>query len=771
MSGVSPPPAAGPSTRLTPREAEVLRYVSLRLTNREIGERLVLSTRTVESHVSSLLAKLGATTRRELAELGAGHLAARSILPVARDGTVGRDDDLTVIGRLIGAHRLVTLTGPPGVGKTRLATEAARALPAGTAVRVVELGPARGPESVADRLLVALGGRQLPGQDATAAWTTTVVSGPVLVLMDDCERVLSAAAAAVEGLLASHGTVRVLATSREPLGVDGEVVRPVAPLAVPAADATLEEVLGADAVRLLVERSAATGAGLSVHEGNAAAVARLCRSLDGLPLALELLAGRLRAFTPEQLVDRLDDTMSLLSPAAAGGPRRRSLRQAIASSYDALSEVERDVFRGLAVFPASFTLEAAEAVCAPVGAARDIDMVLARLVDRSLVHVVPAGAVNRYRLLDTLRGFARERLPADHRTELMARHAAYVGQAVEDAEARLHGPAARPWREQLRALQDDVAVALEWSLRHDGDLALRIVGAMPQFWEDTDQRRTGIDWAERALAAGVGDARVRLKALLAAATLVAPWDFGRGSELVDEAYVLAAELDEPLWWALTHAAAVKAAAYAPGQPGVGDEVAQRALTFFAEAGDAWNAAEVLTARSLLQSPREAVTTLAEARRLYEQVGDELRAANVAYMTASFLARDLGDVVAAAQLAEQVLAVSLRGGHEHEAAHARSILAEVALHDGSTQRAAELATECLAVFRRAADHRCASAMLLVLGRTAILGGDVRAARSCLEEVLTVARLGAHTRTVPLARAALAEVDERERADAAQRLRRE
>jgi predicted ATPase/DNA-binding CsgD family transcriptional regulator len=767
MAGARRAPVAG-DVQLTPREAEVLQYLRLRLTNREIAERLVVSTRTVESHVSSLLAKLGKTGRRELAETGSTTDAGlpSPSLPVPLDSFVGRSDELDELIGLLRSQRLVTLVGPPGVGKTRLAVEVARRVAASYAggVRLVELAPVTDEADVADRLLIALGGRQVPGQTALATLGTEARDESLLVLIDNCEHLLPAAAAVVHALFRTWPHTVVLATSREPLHLPGEFVRPVRPLSLPdPAETEPARVRAAESVRLLLDRAGASGAGLSITDTNAAAVALLCRRLDGLPLAVELVAGRLRTLTPDQLADRLDTGLSLLAEPGVG-TGDRTLRGAIERSHAGLSTTEAALFASLAVFPGTFALEAVEDVCADAIAPQDMIGTFSTLADRSLVSVVPSGTANRYRLLDTLHAYAAEQLPAGQRERLAARHASYFAALAAEAEPSLHGSGAQEWLSRLRVEQDNLGQALEWALGHQPGLALRLVGALGQFWQDTDQRRSGIEWAERALAVDADTpAAERLGALLAAAILVAPSDARRCAALVAEATVVAREVGDAGWWARTQLAAATSAAYTadatPDERAAAELAARAASSWFRRVGDHWRAAEALTALSLLQSEQDAIVTLADARGLYELVGDELRAANCAYLTASLAVRELDDPRRAQQLAEDALAMAVRVGNEHETAHARSILAEVHLRDGALQLASEVAAECLSVFRRAADHRCVSAMLLLLGTAAARRGEDVTALAHLREALDVARLGAHARTVPLVHLELAALQSR------------
>ena len=744
---------------ITPRELEVLRCVVQRLSNREIAERLVVSSRTVESHVSALLAKLGVTGRRELAARGAALLdqpaaAGASGLPVALNHFVGRARELDEIAARLSSGRLVTLTGPGGIGKTRLALEVGRGAGGGyrDGGRVVDLTPVRHEADVADRVLAALGVGQVPGQ---AALDTLVANGSdraVLLVLDNCEHVLSGCAVLVEKLLGHWPEVGVLATSREPLGVPGELVCQLDALAVPNAQ-TVEpgEVMATDAVRLLVDRARSAGTDFAVTDANAADVALLCRRLDGLPLALELIAPRLRTFTPEQLVGRLDDRLALLTTGAPGVPsRHRTLRRAIDWSFESLSGPERSLFTALAVFPGSFSLESAETICSD-SAADPMDVVetLPRLVERSLVITVPAATSNRYRLLETLRDYAHERLDPAAARSFWDRHATHFLELAERAEPELRGAREPEWLDRLRAEQDNLDAAVEWSLRHQPADALRFVGALSRFWEDTDQRRSGVDWAERALVVRTAPSAVRLRALIAAAELIAPWDAGRLGELAGEVDQMAQQLDDECWSAHAKICRTRAMAYAPTRTEMATTHAEEAISYFRAEGDRWRTAHGLQALSLMQPPQQALHTLHEAHRLFAAEGDRLSAANCAFMMASVLVRDLDNPAPAQQLSRDALDVFEQLGSEHEQAHARSILAEIDHRNGKTQRAADAARDCLVTFRRVADHRCESAMLLLLAGMAGDRGDTGAAIPLLRETLAVATTGAHTRTVPLA----------------------
>ena len=342
-------------------------------------------------------------------------------LPTVRTELIGRTDDVTSLMELVERERLVTLTGVGGVGKTRLALGVAAAIAAGftDGCWLVELSPVADGDEVVKTVAAAM---RAP-TTTTDALVDYLADRRVLIVLDNCEHVLDAAADLADAILADAADVHVLVTSREPLGLDGEQVRRVQSLALPDAEATADVASASAAVRLFAERAAAVSEGFAVDAGNVDAVVEICRHLDGIPLAIELAAARVRAMAPAEIARRLDERFRLL----AGGSRRsqerhRTLLATVAWSHDLLTDEERTTFRRLAVFPASFDLTAAEAVAGD-GDIDAVDCVL-RLVDRSLVVYEPAE--DRYRLLETLRQFGADRLAEAGETEATReRHARY----------------------------------------------------------------------------------------------------------------------------------------------------------------------------------------------------------------------------------------------------------------------------------------------------------------------------------------------------------
>ncbi|MER8040707.1 ATP-binding protein [Streptomyces hydrogenans] len=420
---------------------------------------------------------------------------------------VGREPELAALRADLGRFRLVTLTGPGGSGKTRLAEEVARQA-AGPDAWIVELAPLDDPGALPGAVLSALRLREINlitrdgtalQDDPTAHLVEHLAHRPSLLLvLDNCEHVIGAAAALAETLLAHCPGLRVLATSREPLGVPGETVRPVEPLPP------------APAHRLFAERARAVRPGFDREQERAAdAVAEICRRLDGLPLAIELAAARLRLLTPRQIADRLDDRFRLLSSGARTLlPRQQTLRAVVDWSWDLLDPAERALLRRVSAFTGGWDLPAAEAVDAPDPAGGpDTLTTLGALVDKSLVVAAPTDdGTMRYRLLETIHEYASERAAEtpDLRAAAEAAHTAHFAALAEEAEPKLRSGEQLPWIDRIERDLDNIRAALHRTLVADPDerAGLRLVFAMGWFWWLRNYRPEGLAWTRRALALG-----------------------------------------------------------------------------------------------------------------------------------------------------------------------------------------------------------------------------------------------------------------------------
>jgi predicted ATPase/DNA-binding SARP family transcriptional activator len=434
-------------------------------------------------------------------------------LPAQLTSFIGRDTDLTRVGKLLDEARLVTLTGPGGAGKTRLSLEAgarlAARLPDG--VWLVELAPVADPAEVPHAVLTVLGLREVamlagarrrvpaPGEIAEPLdrLTGALTGKRLLLLLDNCEHLIDTAAGLAARLLADCPGVRILATSREPLGITGETLWPVEPLELPPADATVAAATTYPAVRLLADRAGAARAGFTVTDENVPYIVRICRALDGMPLAIELAAARLRVLPPEQVADRLADRFRLLTGGSRTAmPRHQTLRAVVDWSWDLLGEAERTLWRALSIFAGGATLDALESVCGlPPD---DVFDVLIALIDKSLVIASDDG---RYRMLETIRAYGLERLAESGDEERVRQaHLEYFLELAEEAEHRMRGRDQLHWLDRLRAEHDNLQAALRWAIGVGAaSTAVRMCAALGWYWWLRGHRTEGEEAAVATL--------------------------------------------------------------------------------------------------------------------------------------------------------------------------------------------------------------------------------------------------------------------------------
>ena len=426
-------------------------------------------------------------------------------LPTELTSFIGRERELQELAGLMARSRLITLTGAAGSGKTRLALQlVGRAgelagLPG--PVRWVELASLRDAGLVVPAVAEAMGLREEVRGGDLAALVRLLHTHRALLVLDNCEHLVDDVAALVDGLLRQCPDLAILATSREALGVPGERAWLVPPLSVPRRDDPGDPT-AAEAVRLFVERAADVVPGFALTPDNQDAVVEICRRLDGIPLAIELAAARIRVLSAADIRDRLDDVFRLLSTGGRTAvPRHRTLRAAIDWSHDLLTEESRALLRRLAVFRGGFGLEGAEAVGPGPGLqAVEVLDVLARLVDRSLVGVREHHGAARYSLLEAVRQYALEQLVASgEEEETRRRHARHVLQRVEEAEPHFIRRERKLWVDRLQPDLDNIRSALAWSREHDPALHVRLVGKLWWFWFSTQHWTEGGRWVDGAL--------------------------------------------------------------------------------------------------------------------------------------------------------------------------------------------------------------------------------------------------------------------------------
>jgi predicted ATPase/DNA-binding SARP family transcriptional activator/DNA-binding CsgD family transcriptional regulator len=435
--------------------------------------------------------------------------STRHNLPAPLTSFVGREREMLEAKRLLPMTRLLTLAGAGGSGKTRLALEVARDLarlyPDG--VWLVELAPLSEEDLVAQEVAGALDVSERPGVQLTDTLVDALLAKEMLLVLDNCEHLIDAAARLAAELLHSCSRLRVLATSREPLGIRGEVVWQVKSLSLPDKDGetNVESLMHYEAVRLFVDRARLRLLDFELTQGNAESVIRVCRKLDGIPLAIELATARMGALAVEQVAQRLEASLDVLSSASRSVEvRQQTLRATIDWSHKLLSEAERELFQRLSVFAGGWTLEAAEAVCSADNIEReDVLDLLSGLVDKSLVVAGAAtGSAVRYRMLEPIRQYARDKLEGSREAdELKRRQAAFFLALAEEAEPELSGPQQRLWVERLEGEHDNIREALSWVLqREGGEHGLRFGGALWRFWHARGYISEGLGWLESILA-------------------------------------------------------------------------------------------------------------------------------------------------------------------------------------------------------------------------------------------------------------------------------
>ncbi|GMQ94372.1 MAG: BTAD domain-containing putative transcriptional regulator [Acidimicrobiia bacterium] len=426
-------------------------------------------------------------------------------VPGVRTSFIGREDEMAELLSLLEDHRGITVTGTGGSGKTRLALEAVQHISGNyeDGVLFVELASVSDPELVPEHLATALGDVGSHAEDVAAALSEFLAPRNMLLVIDNCEHLARAAAQLVETLLAGCHRLSILATSREPLGTTAEVVFHTPPLNIPDTEASAREQDAAEAMRLYVDRVRAFDRGFTVGSENRDAVVAICRTLDGIPLALELAAARTRAMAPAEIAARMEDRFAILADGPRTAPaRQQTLKATIDWSYDLCTEPSRTVLRRLSVFSGDWSLDAAESVVSD----RPIDQsevagLLARLVDRCLVERSTVAGESRYRLLETIRQYAFDALVATGEAPTVAgRHCDWYVAIAERAEPELRGSDQVEWWQRLEQEHDDLRSAISWSLgTADPSRAFRLVASLGWFWFQRGYWSEAWRWVRRCL--------------------------------------------------------------------------------------------------------------------------------------------------------------------------------------------------------------------------------------------------------------------------------
>jgi predicted ATPase/class 3 adenylate cyclase len=625
----------------------------------------------------------------------------RHNLPHRLTRFVDRERAIETVNALLDRHRLVTLTGLGGTGKTRLSTRVARGLldRFEDGVWLVELGAVTDPARVPQAVASAVGIREAGGRPLLETLTNGLRSKHMLLLLDNCEHATDACAELAALLLHASPGTRILATSRESLGLEGEQVWRVPVLDTPNPDGlpstgVAEAAQAFDAVQLFVDRARLARSDFAINEENATTVARLCHGLDGIPLAIELAAARIAVLSVDEIADRLDDRFRLLrSRSTTKGARHDTLEATIEWSYELLEPDEQALFNGLSVFAGGWTLSAAESVCTPT--ANVIDS-LSALVHKSLVLVEPEPAgESRYRMLETTRDYAAQRLSeTDQAGAVHDRHLSWFEGFTERAEDGLSGPDPADWMDRLRADNDNLRAALEWSLQHQQGLALRMVSTLWRYWRRAGALTEGIEWATRAASTEVPtDSRDRGKALYGLSSLLFfHGALKRSREVADQALALGEAENDPVIMVRALAAQGRIDV-TQGARGTAIERHERALAIARGFDAAWAHRAVSLLLGNLAEAYRAQGDFERARSLYleglevSRAQGNVTAEDVLHFNLGQTALELGDTVQASQHYRVGLDLAVRFDNRLTKMYGLVGLAQVASVEGDHQRAA------------------------------------------------------------------------------------
>ena len=687
-------------------------------------------------------------------------------LPSEVTSFIGRDKEIAEVRRLLAGVRLLTLTGSGGTGKTRLAlrvvNQALSDFPDGA--WLVDMAPLSEPDLVPQSVAGTLGVRDEPGAPLTRRIAEALHYKNLLLILDNCEHLIQAVANLAEALLLACPDIKLLVTSREALGISGETAYRVPPLNLPPdgppAPRQADVAARYEAVRLFVERAATIRPDFVLTDANTDAVVQIVRRLDGIPLALELAAARVRALGVEQIADRLDDRFQLLTGGSRTAlPRQQTLRALIDWSWDLLAAEEKLLFRRLAVFVGGFTLEAAEFVCARLEpsspaqtASLDVLELLTRLVEKSLVVAEEQGGAARYRILETIRQYAREKLLEAGEAEVKGvrgRQLEFFLELAETAEPGLRGDGQLAWLRRLELEHDNLRAGLKWAVAaaspvHSPETALRLAGTLTRFWYLHGDWSEGRAWLRQALAEPLPEVapdslrQARARALASLGWLMD--ENGEDIRLYEESLALYRGLADRTGMAFSlrglGAGLINRGEFEPSSAHLNE-----ALELYRALPDPWGVALSQFSLGWLFIYQDDVARAAavweESLVGFRQTGDRWGIA-VSLGALSFAARRRGDYTHAVALSEESLGYFREVGDKAGIATSLSRLGNVAFQRSDYNQAISLIEEGMPLRRELGEQAGLASDFALLGLIAAYQGDEDRAVAWLEQSLALAR---------------------------------
>jgi predicted ATPase/class 3 adenylate cyclase len=683
----------------------------------------------------------------------------RNNLPRQLTTFIGREKEIVEVKQELESHRLVTLTGPGGIGKTRLSQQVATQLleTFSDGVWFVELAPLTDPDLIPQAIHTMIGLVEQPGKSILQVLIDFLREKKVLLILDNCEHLVEACAQLTNTLLGHSPSLKILASSREALGVKGEVAWHVPSLSLPDPKKIREfdefdQLTQYEAVHLFIDRASLANPHFLMTKDNAPATAQICYRLDGIPLAIELAAARVRGLSVEQIASRLDDRFRLLTSGARTVlPRHQTLQALIDWSHDLLSEPERTLLRRFSVFAGGWTLEAAESVCAgdSLGSDQILDVLL-HLVDKSLVVADIQRNEPRYRMLETIRQYAREKLWAAGEGEILReRHLAYFVDLAERAEPNLRTFDMVVWLGRLETEFENIRLALTWALESNIEAQLRMASALLWFWHIRGHKQEGIDWLEQGLSIEAaergnqpmmpGRAFIRGNALNASGILEDISSLGKPGERFEESRALFEALGPEGKQGMAHALfrlSVRTRDVTRRKA-----MLDESLTLLRELGDKFGIAECLMFLDGYAKTNndyaQAMAIEKEHLALRAEIGDKDGMA-IALVGSAGSAMTQGNYLEAKKLLDESLAGFRELDNKWGMGLVLAWLSDVAWAQGNTEEASGTLEEALALGQELGDKSFVADRLADLGLMAWAKGDYEKATQKFEVALTASQ---------------------------------